>query len=134
MFQQYVVRSTHLFLCAALATASAQESPSDSDISEDEIEVVVEGRFQNSLANRLPIDPDELPFSLDVIDKDLFRDRGFINQFDALQTIPNLFQNTGAEGLPVPSYTVRGFAASVLTNNRPESFSRGVGQRDQSLY
>jgi iron complex outermembrane recepter protein len=50
-----------------------------------------------------------------------------------MNTIPNLFQNTGAEGLPVPSYTVRGFAASVLTNNRPESFSRGVGQRDQSF-
>ncbi len=94
--------------------------------------VVVTGSFQNSLANRLPIAPRELPFTLDVIDRAVIEERGFINPLDVLETVPNVVRRQ-TQLLPTGgSYFIRGLYASVLTNNRPENDSRGAGRRDVS--
>lgn len=96
-------------------------------------EIVVSGqRFQNSLVNRLPIDPQKLPFTLEVVDAAAIVERGFFNPFDILETLPNVFRRQ-TELLPGSGgYNIRGLTGTVLTNNRPESTSRGAGRRDIS--
>ncbi|MEM6539065.1 MAG: TonB-dependent receptor [Pseudomonadota bacterium] len=95
--------------------------------------VVIGSRFQNSLINRLPVAPEEFPFSLDLIDDELIEERGFFNPQDILQTIPNTFQAQN-EALPSGAlFFIRGFEASRVTNNRPEGNSRGAGQREISF-
>lgn len=94
--------------------------------------VVVTGAFQNSLANRLPIAPRELPFSLNVIDRAVIEERGFLNPLDIIETLPNVVRRQ-TQLLPTGgSYFIRGLYATVLTNNRPENDSRGAGRRDVS--
>lgn len=137
--KQYKLGVSAIALAISLGAASAQEV-GDSSISEassgdekvlDEVFVIGE-RFQNSLTNRLPIDPKELPFSLDIIDADLIEERAFINPFDVLETLPNVFRRQ-TQLLPSSGgYNIRGLNATVLTNNRPEGGSRGAGRRDVS--
>lgn len=94
--------------------------------------IVTGNRFQNSLINRLPIEPRELPFSLDVIGREEMDDRGFFNPLDILETVPNIVR-IQTQLLPSGgAYFIRGLTASVLTNNRPENDSRGAGRRDTS--
>lgn len=95
-------------------------------------EIVVTGKFQNSVVNRMPTAPLELPFSLSVIDRTVMEERGFINPLDILETLPNVVRRQ-TQLLPTGgSYFIRGLYASVLTNNRPENDSRGAGRRDMS--
>lgn len=94
--------------------------------------VTVTGKFQNSVANRLPIAPVDLPFSLDVIDRSVIEQRAFLNPLDILETLPNVVRRQ-TQLLPTGgSYNIRGLYATVLTNNRPENDSRGAGRRDTS--
>lgn len=122
--------SAALFSAAMQAQAQAGNQLNNTNSLE---EVVVIGqRFQNSLINRLPIAPEELPFSLDVIDKAMMDERGFFNPLDILETIPNVVRRQ-TQFLPTSGqYLIRGLDASVLTNNRPENNSRGAGRRDSS--
>lgn len=123
-----------LALTVSMGTAFAQgagDNAGDLD-SGDEI-VVIGNRFQNSLVNRLPIDPKELPFSIDIIDEATIEERGFLNPFDILETVPNVVPRQ-TQSLPGGSaYLIRGLFASALTNNRPESNSRGAGRREISF-
>lgn len=105
--------------------------PAATSIAEGEI-LVTGSRFQNSLVNRLPIEPRELPFSLAIIGREEMDERGFVNPLDILETIPNVVR-IQTQLLPSGgSYYIRGLTASVLTNNRPENDSRGAGRRDTS--
>ncbi|MEO0421958.1 MAG: TonB-dependent siderophore receptor [Pseudomonadota bacterium] len=124
--------------CTALAIAAyasstlmvvAQESE---DGSVDE-EIIVTGRFQNSLVNRLPITIEELPYSLDVIDRSFLDERGFVRPLEALQTIPNVVISGDQFSSGGLNFLVRGFDASILVNNRPETSSRGFGRRDNAF-
>ncbi|MET0248340.1 MAG: TonB-dependent receptor [Sphingobium sp.] len=118
-------------LIAPWSAALAQ----DAEPAEEQVQngtIIVAGQFQNSLLNRLPIDPIELPFSVDVIGREEIDERGFFNPFDILETLPNVFRRQ-TELLPGSGgYNIRGLVASVLTNNRPEGGSRGAGRRDIS--
>lgn len=118
-----------------IAQAQVQESNSeDTSIRPRGLEevVVIGERFQNSLVNRLPLDPNELPFSLDIIDDAALHQRGFFNPLDILETLPNVVRRQ-TQLLPSGgSYLIRGLYGSVLTNNRPENDSRGAGRRDSS--
>jgi|GEM_PF-1187641 len=108
----------------------AQEADTSKETSDSDT-IVVTG-FQNSLVNRLPIDPVELPFSIDIIDREQIDERGFFNPFDILETLPNVFRRQ-TELLPGSGgYNIRGLQSTVLTNNRPEGGSRGAGRRDSS--
>ncbi|MEM1436432.1 MAG: TonB-dependent receptor, partial [Pseudomonadota bacterium] len=125
-------------LCAggALPLAAAAQSGDDGvviDRSGIVDEIVVEGRFQNSLVNRLPITLEELPYSLDVIDRAFIDERGFIRPLEALQTIPNVVITGDQFSSGAIEFLVRGFSASVLVNNRPETSSRGFGRRDDAF-
>ncbi|MHB9878362.1 TonB-dependent siderophore receptor [Pacificimonas sp. ICDLI1SI03] len=103
----------------------------EEEVAEDET-IVISGKFQNSLINRLPIEPVELPFSLETIDADTIRERGFINPLDFLETLPNVVRRQ-TQLLPGGgSYLIRGLYGTVLTDNRPENDSRGAGRRDIS--
>ncbi|RKF18947.1 TonB-dependent siderophore receptor [Altericroceibacterium spongiae] len=126
-------RNTALMSMTAMASMSAPVMAQSVSSAEDEREIIVSGdRFQNSLINRLPIEPQELPFSLDIVDKTKMDERGFINPLDILETLPNVVRRQ-TQNLPTGgSYFIRGLYATVLTNNRPENDSRGAGRRDAS--
>lgn len=92
-------------------------------------EIVVRGHFQNSLIDRLPVSAEELPFTLDTLNRDDINERGFIRPIDVLDTLPNVQLGVDA-GYGNPSFVVRGFDAPVLVNNRVTNPSRGPGQPD----
>lgn len=93
-------------------------------------DIVVTGQFQNSLINRLPVDPIKLPFSLDVIDSSDIEQRAFLNPLDIIETLPNVARRQ-TQYLPTGgTYLIRGLVGTVLTDNRPENDSRGAGRRD----
>ncbi len=118
---------------AATVFCAVQAEAQDNSSNELREEIVVVGqRFQNSLINRLPIDPEELPYSLDIIDSETLFERGFFNPLDILETVPNVVRRQ-TQLLPTGgSYLIRGLYGTVLTNNRPENDSRGSGRRDSS--
>ncbi len=120
-------------LAATMLTAPAAVwAQTDTSAAGTVEEIIVTGKFQNSLANRLPITPQELPFSLNVIDRSAMEERGVVNPLDILETVPNVVRRQ-TQLLPGSgSYFIRGLYASVLTNNRPENDSRGAGRRDIS--
>lgn len=146
-----LLRSPTLLRCALLATsvlaaptlaseqkasskAKAEPARSNEAATAAQVveEVIVTGKFQNSLVNRLPIEPQELPFSVSVIDSAVIEERGFVNPLDILETIPNVVRRQ-TQLLPTGgSYLIRGLYGTVLTNNRPENDSRGAGRRDIS--
>ncbi len=127
------IKITALMGMTAMSTLSASALAQSASATEDDEEILVTGsRFQNSLINRLPIEPQEVPFSLSVIDRSVMEERGFINPLDILETIPNVVRRQ-TQLLPTGgSYFIRGLYATVLTNNRPENDSRGAGRRDMS--
>ncbi|MGD1954385.1 MAG: TonB-dependent siderophore receptor [Sphingomonadales bacterium] len=112
-------------------TALAQTSP-ESDLVVDEV-IEVTSKFQNSLVNRLPIEIEKVPYSIDVLDRDFIDERGFIRPLEALQTLPSVFLFGDEFSSGAPFFLVRGFEASILVNNRPESNSRGIGRRDNAF-
>lgn len=123
-----------LSTAAIAAQATAQDVAGDPDqAGAASEEIVVTGQFQNSLVNRLPIDLVELPFALDVIDRELIEERGFLRPLEVLTTLPNVFQRNTQFVPGGETYLVRGLIATALTNNRPESLSRGAGRREDSF-
>lgn len=92
-------------------------------------EIVVRGKFQNSLIDRLPVSAVELPYTLDTLSRTEINTRGFIRPIDVLDTLPNVQLGVDA-GYGNPSFVVRGFDAPVLVNNRVTNPSRGPGQPD----
>ncbi|MEM9263537.1 MAG: TonB-dependent receptor, partial [Pseudomonadota bacterium] len=115
----------------APTVALAQDEEIDTDQITDE--VVVFGRFQNSLINRLPIEAEELPYSIQEIDRDFIDTRGFIRPLEALQVIPNVVSRGDQFSSGGIDFLIRGFEASILVNNRPETSSRGFGRRDNAF-
>ncbi len=97
---------------------------------EDSATIVVVGQFQNSLINRLPVDPIKLPFSLNIIDRSEIEQRAFVNPLDILETLPNVALRQTSHLPTAGQYLVRGLNGTVLTDNRPENDSRGAGRRD----
>jgi len=97
-------------------------------------EVLVTGtRFQNSLINRLPVTVQELPFAFQSLSEDLIEERGFFNPKDIVQTVPNASVRNQQFFPGGDSYQIRGFFATLLVNNRPQSDARGAGGRDISF-
>lgn len=125
-----LISGRRVLLAASMLTAPTIGYAQDASTAVNE--VVVTGKFQNSLVNRLPIEPQELPFTLQVIDRSVIEERAFLNPLDIVETLPNVVRRQ-TQALPTGgSYFIRGLYASVLTNNRPENDSRGAGRRDTS--
>ncbi|MEM1142523.1 MAG: TonB-dependent siderophore receptor [Pseudomonadota bacterium] len=116
---------------SALATGALAQDSGNANPEYEEV-LVIGQKFQNSLVNRLPLDPEKLPFSLDIVTDSAIHERGFINPLDILETVPNVVRRQ-TQFLPTGgSYLIRGLYGTVLTNNRPENDSRGAGRRDAS--
>lgn len=111
--------------------ASAQE---DNATKEQEIEkIVVTSKFQQSLINRIPVTPKELPFTLDVVDSELLELRNFTRPIEALTTLPNISRIEDRAGTGTTNFLSRGFSAPILVDNRYQNDFRGMGARDDSF-
>ncbi|QBG34993.1 TonB-dependent siderophore receptor [Litorilituus sediminis] len=117
-----------LALTAPLAFAEENKTK-DEDI--EKIEVT--GSFQQSLINRIPVTPKELPFTLDVVDSELLELRNFTRPIEALTTLPNIARTEDRNGTGTTSFISRGFTAPILVDNRIQNNFRGAGARDDSF-
>ncbi|NQZ22621.1 MAG: TonB-dependent siderophore receptor [Colwellia sp.] len=125
-------------LAAAIALAltaplSFAEDEIAKDIDIDIEKIVVTGTFQQSLINRIPVTAKELPFTLDVIDKDFLDTRNFTRPIEVLTTLPNIARVEDRAGTGTTNFLSRGFAAPVLVDNRYQNDFRGMGARDDSF-
>lgn len=100
---------------------------------EDPSAIIVTGRFQDSLIDRLPVTEQELPFVLNSVDRETIDKRNFVRPIDVLDTLPNVQLAVDQSGYGTPIFQVRGFTAPVLVNNRLVTSLRGIGQRDDSF-
>lgn len=95
-------------------------------------EIIVTGRFQDSLIDRLPVTVQELPFTLDTISREDIDERNFIRRIDVLDTLPNV--QLGVAGtFGNPGFRSRGFNAPILVNNRVINVVSLSGYRDDSF-
>jgi len=122
-------------LATAIALAiTAPTAFAEKVTSEEEIEtIVVEGGFQQSLINRIPVTPKELPFTLDIIDNELLEIRNFTRPIEALTTLPNIARSEDRLGTGTTNFISRGFEAPILVDNRVQNNFRGMGARDDSF-
>ncbi|MEM6682160.1 MAG: TonB-dependent receptor [Pseudomonadota bacterium] len=120
------------FVVAQRARLFSQESGQSTDAINAE-EIVIVGKFQDSLIDRLPITVQELPFTLNTVSREDIDQRNFIRRIDILDTLPNVQIGADFGGLGNPQFSVRGFIAPVLVNNRVLNAFRGPGYRDDSF-
>ncbi|HEY6817487.1 MAG TPA: TonB-dependent receptor [Croceibacterium sp.] len=111
---------------AGASEQAAGDAPTDDTI-------VVTGQFQNSLTNRIPVAPEELPFTLDTLDREAIDQRNFVRSLEVIATLPNVVSRDRSTSVPANEFMIRGSDATKLTNNRPQSFARGAGDRDDSF-
>lgn len=135
---QYGNRGQKTALAAAVSSvllASPAVMAQDKDSSDPAVldEIVVSEKFQQSLIDRIPISREELPFSLDVIGRDLLDMLNFGRPIDALTTLPNVAIITDRQGTGTPEFLARGFEAPLLVDNRQQNAFRGAGARDDSF-
>lgn len=88
-----------------------------SETSEQSDPIVVTGRFQDSLIDRLPITIEELPFTLSTVTREEIDERGFIRPIDILSTKPNVQLRGDGSSIGQTRFFVRGFEAPQLINN-----------------
>lgn len=127
-----VERPKRRMLAAAISTAlitTAVQAAEDSTLEE----VVVWGRFQQSLVNRIPISPEEFPFTLNILGREFLEERNFTRPIEALTTLPNIMRVEDRQGTGTAFFLSRGFAAPILVDNRTQGGIRGSGARDDSF-
>lgn len=128
-------KSTLALAISAVVQASTQSAYAAS--TEDDAtaleEIVVYGEYQQSLVNRIPITPRELPFSLNVLDRDFLDARNFTRPIEALTTLPNVIRTEDRLGTGTAGFLSRGFEAPILVDNRVQNNFRGSGARDDSF-
>lgn len=95
--------------------------------------IVVQGRFQQSLIDRIPISLRELPFTLNVLDRSLIDERNFVIPSEAIAILPNADISVDQIGLGNPRFILRGYEARTLVNNRFQNAQAGNGGRDDSF-
>ncbi|MEM1229466.1 MAG: TonB-dependent siderophore receptor [Pseudomonadota bacterium] len=136
----------HPFALSALALAVASTLPAQSQAQPGGVPAVAEGsargtieeivvvaEFQQSLINRIPIAPEELPFTLNVLDRDFLDTRNFTRPIEALTTLPNITRTEDRLGTGTANFLSRGFEAPILVDNRAQNGFRGSGARDDAF-
>ncbi|MEM7503475.1 MAG: TonB-dependent siderophore receptor [Pseudomonadota bacterium] len=132
-------RKTALAVAVTAALqANAQENTDQRNTAGDNAEavdeiVVLGQEFQQSLVDRIPIAPEELPFTLNVIDRDFLNARNFTRPIEALTTLPNITRAEDRQGTGTTFFISRGFEAPLLVDNRVQNGFRGSGARDDSF-
>lgn len=128
-----------LIAVAVLATyqanaQDAQETTPQKDANLQDIErVEVVGKFQQSLIDRIPIIPKELPFTLNTLDRRFIDQRNFARPIEALTTLPNITRTEDRLGTGTANFLSRGFEAPILVDNRVQNNFRGSGARDDAF-
>ena len=127
-----------LLACPMVASAQEDADPSEArtedengDLVQDT--VIVSGQFQQSLINRIPVAPEELPFTLNVLDRDTLDGLNFTRPIEALTILPNITLAEDRLGTGTPDFKSRGFYANVLVDNRVSNEFRGSGARDDAF-
>ena len=117
--------------------ASTEEGVTQAVASEDSQigleQMRVTGDFQQSLVDRIPIAPQELPFTLNVLDRELLDQRNFTRPIEALTILPNIIRTEDRLGTGTANFLSRGFEAPILVDNRVQNNFRGSGARDDSF-
>lgn len=129
-FKSVLAGAVSVWAIVASAPAAAQVRDNEPNDAEAEGQIVVTGQFQQSLIDRIPIDPEELPFSLDIIDRKFLDERNFTRPIEALTTLPNVTFTEDRLGTGTPDFLARGFSAPILIDNRVQNNFRGSGARD----
>ncbi len=125
---------TPLATAIALAVSAPLAFAEDVTTSEEDIEkIIVTGKYQQSLINRIAVTPKELPFTFEVIDSDFLDLRNFTRPIEALTTIPNITRSEDRIGTGTTTFISRGFEAPMLVDNRAQNNFRGMGARDDSF-
>ncbi|MEM8659554.1 MAG: TonB-dependent siderophore receptor, partial [Pseudomonadota bacterium] len=88
---------------------------------------------QQSLVDRIPIGPLELPFTLNILDRQFLDERNFTRPIEALTTLPNIIRTEDRQGTGTAAFLSRGFDAPILVDNRAQTSFRGSGARDDSF-
>ncbi len=120
----------------AAFNATAQENIKEDSVNKDPLlleEVHVFGKFQQSMIDRIPVLPKELPFTLNTIDRGFIDDRNFTRPIDVLTTLPNIMRSDDRQGTGTSGFIARGFEAPILVDNRIQTDFRGAGARDDSF-
>ncbi|MEM0910317.1 MAG: TonB-dependent receptor [Pseudomonadota bacterium] len=128
-------RSLIALSIAATFPAIGQDLTKNNDTSDaDDIEKIeVVGQFQQSLVNRIPLTSKELPFTLNILDRDFLDARNFTRPTEALTTLPNITRTEDRLGIGTAGFLSRGFEAPILVDNRVQNTFRGTGTRDDSF-
>ncbi|MEM0912435.1 MAG: TonB-dependent receptor [Pseudomonadota bacterium] len=114
--------------------SSSIDPKEGSGFEQEEVEkIVVVGRIQQSLVDRIPISPQELPFTLNVIDREFIDQRNFTVPMEVVALLPNADLASDEGQLGNPEFIFRGYIATTLVNNRAQSLFRGTGGRDDSF-
>lgn len=101
---------------------------------EKDVEIIkVTGTFQQSLIDRIPLQPQELPFTLNVLDRDIINERNFVTPFDTVLLIPNINQLRDRIGFGGGEFTIRGYTGNALKDNRALLQTNGSGRPDDSF-
>jgi iron complex outermembrane receptor protein len=125
---------TPLAAAISLALAAPIAFADEETVKEEDIEkIIVTSQFQQSLINRIPVKPKELPFTLNIVDSDLLDTRNFARPIEALTTLPNIFRTEDRRGTGGTGFLSRGFEAPILVDNRVQNHFRGTGARDSSF-
>ncbi|MFT5298792.1 MAG: iron complex outermembrane receptor protein, partial [Colwellia sp.] len=125
---------TPLAAAISLALAAPIAFADEETVKEEDIEkIIVTSQFQQSLINRIPVKPKELPFTLNIVDSDLLDTRNFARPIEALTTLPNIFRTEDRRGTGGTGFLSRGFEAPILVDNRVQNNFRGTGARDSSF-
>ncbi|MEM6781822.1 MAG: TonB-dependent receptor, partial [Pseudomonadota bacterium] len=128
----FSLSSTGAYVVSRNTAGEARARENLSPAAQDTI-VVTGEKFQQSLVDRIPILPQELPFVLNVLDRDFLDARNFTRPAEALTTLPNvqlINDRVGSGGL---RFSSRGFEAPILVDNRRQAEFGGSGVRDDSF-
>lgn len=120
-------------MVAVAPSAMAQSAQADEAEEEAESVIIVTGRFQQSLIDRIPVAPNELPFTLNVVDREFLDARNFTRPIEALTTLPNITRAEDRLGTGTARFLARGFEAPILIDNRIQNNFRGSGARDDAF-
>jgi len=118
---------------AIMSVTPAYGQGNDESVDESFEEIVVVGKFQQSLVDRIPVAPRELPFSLNVMSRDQLDELNYTRPIDALASLPNINIIADRFGSGTPRFMARGFEAPTLVDNRQQNSFRGGGARDDSF-
>lgn len=117
---------------AIMAVSPAYAQDDENDKKELE-EIIVTGRFQQSVIDRLPVSPEELPFTINTLGREALDAMNYARPIDAIANLPNISIFSDLFNGGTPLMLTRGYFAPLLVDSRLENAFRTVGAQDDSF-